>query len=44
MLRARLAANRRTHPLFDMAQYAYDFANGLLRIWESHARRGAEAH
>jgi protein O-GlcNAc transferase len=31
--RARLAANRRTHPLFDMARYTRDFEDGLQAIW-----------
>jgi predicted O-linked N-acetylglucosamine transferase (SPINDLY family) len=32
-LRARLAANRATHPLFDMARYTRDFEDGLQTIW-----------
>ncbi len=36
-LRARLAANRRTHPLFDMARYARDFEDQMLRIAREHA-------
>jgi predicted O-linked N-acetylglucosamine transferase (SPINDLY family) len=32
-LRARLAANRQTHPLFDMAGYTRDFEDGLEAIW-----------
>jgi protein O-GlcNAc transferase len=35
-LRARLAANRATHPLFDMARYARDFEDRLLRIASDH--------
>ena len=31
--RARLAANRATHPLFDMARYTRDFEDGLQKIW-----------
>ncbi|HET9751409.1 MAG TPA: hypothetical protein VFP52_00545, partial [Myxococcales bacterium] len=37
-LRQRLAANRRTLPLFDMARYARDFEDAMLRIWAEHAR------
>jgi protein O-GlcNAc transferase len=36
-LRARLARNRQTQPLFDMAGYARDFEDGLIRIWQEHA-------
>jgi predicted O-linked N-acetylglucosamine transferase (SPINDLY family) len=32
-LRAKLAANRHTHPLFDMARYTRDFEDGLEAIW-----------
>jgi predicted O-linked N-acetylglucosamine transferase (SPINDLY family) len=32
-LRARLVANRHTQPLHDMAKYAREFEDGLLRIW-----------
>jgi predicted O-linked N-acetylglucosamine transferase (SPINDLY family) len=35
--RARLAANRRTHPLFDMARYARDFEDAMERIWAAEA-------
>jgi predicted O-linked N-acetylglucosamine transferase (SPINDLY family) len=38
-LRARLAANRRTHPLFDMARYTRDFESLLLHTWDEHHRR-----
>ena len=31
--RTRLAANRATHPLFDMARYTRDFEDGLQAIW-----------
>jgi predicted O-linked N-acetylglucosamine transferase (SPINDLY family) len=34
--RARLAANRPTYPLFDMARYARDFADAMERIWAEH--------
>ena len=37
--RARLAANRHTHPLFDMTRYARDFADAMERIWDEHCRR-----
>ena len=36
-LRTRLAANRGTHPLFDMARYTRDFEDGLQTIWEDFA-------
>lgn len=36
-LRMRLAANRHTHRLFDMASYARDFAAALERVWVDHA-------
>ncbi|MEO8303628.1 MAG: tetratricopeptide repeat protein [Betaproteobacteria bacterium] len=35
LLRARLAANRTTHPLFDMARYTRDFEDALLTGWRS---------
>jgi predicted O-linked N-acetylglucosamine transferase (SPINDLY family) len=35
-LRARLARNRATHPLFDMTRYARDLADGLIEIWCRH--------
>jgi protein O-GlcNAc transferase len=35
--RARLAANRATHPLFDMARYARDFEDAMARLWSDHA-------
>ena len=34
--RARLAANRSTHPLFDMARYARDFEDAVERLWSDH--------
>jgi protein O-GlcNAc transferase len=34
--RDRLAANRHTHPLFDMAAYARDFEDAMERIWREH--------
>jgi predicted O-linked N-acetylglucosamine transferase (SPINDLY family) len=37
-LRAKLAANRRTHPLFDMARYTQDFEALLLRTWDERHR------
>ncbi|MGH8851885.1 MAG: tetratricopeptide repeat protein [Casimicrobiaceae bacterium] len=38
-LRARLAANRRTYPLFDMARYTRDFEHGLEAIWRDYRAR-----
>ena len=38
-LRARLAANRHTYPLFDMDRYARDFADAMARIWDEHQAR-----
>jgi protein O-GlcNAc transferase len=35
-VRRRLEANRSTFPLFDMARYARDFEDGLLRLWRDH--------
>jgi predicted O-linked N-acetylglucosamine transferase (SPINDLY family) len=32
--RERLAANRKTEPLFDMARYARDFEDAMLRAWQ----------
>jgi predicted O-linked N-acetylglucosamine transferase (SPINDLY family) len=37
-LRERLAANRHTHPLFDMARYTRDFEALLLRTWDERHR------
>ena len=37
-IRARLAVNRRTEPLFDMARYARDFEDRLLHIAHEHAQ------
>jgi predicted O-linked N-acetylglucosamine transferase (SPINDLY family) len=34
--RQRLAANRATTPLFDMARYARDFEDAMLAIWAQH--------
>jgi predicted O-linked N-acetylglucosamine transferase (SPINDLY family) len=34
--RERLRANRRTAPLFDMARYARDFEDAMLRIWAEY--------
>jgi predicted O-linked N-acetylglucosamine transferase (SPINDLY family) len=34
--RERLAANRDTTPLFDMARYARDFEDAMERIWAEH--------
>jgi predicted O-linked N-acetylglucosamine transferase (SPINDLY family) len=38
-LRARLAANRHTHPLFDMARYTRDFEDGLEAMWADYTAR-----
>jgi len=35
--RQRLAANRRTHPLFEMSRYARDFEDAMLGVWERAA-------
>ncbi len=35
--RTRLATNRATHPLFDMARYTRDFEDGLQTIWDDFA-------
>ena len=35
-VRARLVENRATYPLFDMARYARDLEDGLLRIWHDY--------
>jgi predicted O-linked N-acetylglucosamine transferase (SPINDLY family) len=37
-VRARLAANRSTHPLFDMAGYTQDFEALLLHTWDERHR------
>jgi len=37
-LRTRLAANRHTHPLFDMARYTQDFEALLLHTWDERHR------
>ena len=42
-LRARLAANRRTYPLFDMAGYTRDFEDGLEAIWRDYTARMSSA-
>jgi predicted O-linked N-acetylglucosamine transferase (SPINDLY family) len=34
--RDRLAANRSTTPLFDMARYARDFEDAMERVWTEH--------
>ena len=38
-VRARLARNRSTTPLFDMPAYARDLEDGLSRIWSDYASR-----
>jgi protein O-GlcNAc transferase len=40
-VRERLAENRPTFPLFDMARYARDLEDGLLRVWRDY-ETGAE--
>jgi len=42
-LRARLAANRHTHSLFDMTSYAEDFADCLIRAWQDHTGAATSA-
>jgi predicted O-linked N-acetylglucosamine transferase (SPINDLY family) len=42
-LRARLAQNRHTHPLFDMAEFTRDLEEALLRIAPGSAGRVAPA-
>ena len=37
--RDRLAANRRTTPLFDMTRYARDFEDAMQRIWAEYSTR-----
>ena len=41
-LRTRLGENRLTQPLLDMARYARDFEDGLLRVWRDY-EAGADA-
>ena len=36
-LRRRLAVNRASSPLFDMARYARDFEDAMHRIWAAAA-------
>lgn len=42
-LRTRLAVNRQTYPLFDMARYARDFEDAVTRIWQDHIAPRAAA-
>jgi protein O-GlcNAc transferase len=42
-IRRRLAVNRHTHPLFDMARYARDFEDAMERIWAEHVARPSAA-
>jgi protein O-GlcNAc transferase len=35
--RDQLAANRDTHPLFDLERYAANFADAIERVWADHA-------
>jgi len=37
--RERLAANRHSYPLFDMARYARDFEDAMLSVWEEYRAR-----
>jgi protein O-GlcNAc transferase len=39
--RDRLAANRHTHPLFDMAGYARDFEQAMQRVWDDYVEGNA---
>ena len=41
--RERLRANRYTSPLFDMARYARDFEDAMLRIWAAHQTESSAA-
>jgi predicted O-linked N-acetylglucosamine transferase (SPINDLY family) len=34
--RQRLAANRHTHPLFDMARYSRDFELAMQQVWDDY--------
>ncbi len=38
-LRSRVVANRRTHPLFDMAGYARALEDNLIEAWRDHLAR-----
>ena len=37
--RARLALNRRSYPLFDMARYARDFEQAMYSVWNDYRAR-----
>jgi protein O-GlcNAc transferase len=37
-IRAKLAANRRSMPLFDSARFCRDLERAYLRMWEIHTR------
>ena len=37
-VRARLSENRSTYPLFDMARYARELEDGLLRLWRDYEK------
>lgn len=38
-LRARIAANRDTHPLFDMERFAHNLGAALVQMWRDHTAR-----
>jgi protein O-GlcNAc transferase len=40
--RQRLLANRHTQPLFDMARYARDFEDAMLRAWSDEMRQSGQ--
>jgi protein O-GlcNAc transferase len=42
-LKARLAANRKTMPLFDTARFAHNLERGYRQIWRWHVRGAAPA-
>jgi predicted O-linked N-acetylglucosamine transferase (SPINDLY family) len=42
-LRARLARNRSSHPLFDMASYARNLEDRLFEIWRRHQAEARSA-
>ena len=39
--RERLAANRHTHPLFDMARYSRDFELAMQQVWDDYLTANA---
>ena len=36
-LRARIVANRNTHPLFDMERFAHNLGDALVEVWRNHS-------